>query len=161
MAIIALDNRDAIIQQVAEGKMLTQIAGELGIKAPNISKYLAQDPEYQQAREIGAELRLSKQYANIEEIANKTIDEYTSLSKEDAAALSNLARAREAAFKAATWFAEREFPDRWAQKKELKVTHNDLGDRLRRAKERVIEQSDIQDVVQDALPQREAVSSGS
>ena len=38
----------------------------------------------------------------------------------------NLARARET-WKAATWFAEREFPERWGQSNKLTVTNEPLS----------------------------------
>ena len=53
--------------------------------------------------------------------------------------MADVSRAREG-FKAAAWFAEREFPHRWGRTDKLQVEHiGDLGERLRRSKERVIE----------------------
>lgn len=110
---VAIVNRDAIIEQVAQGKMLTVIARDLGIAAPNISKHLADDEDYKLARAIGAELRLHLAYERMEQCAagERVIDEESGIATLQA---GNLARAREAAFRAAAWFAEREFPDRWA-----------------------------------------------
>lgn len=120
MTAIAILHRDEIIAQVAQGTMLNRIAENLGISAPNISKHLADDPEYLQARETGAELRLHLAYSRMEECA-----EGETIVNEDGSrdrVAGKLAHARDAAFKAAAWFAEREFPGRWGAKQEIKHT---------------------------------------
>lgn len=101
--------------------MLAKIAKDLGIAPPNISKQLAHDPEYKQARELGAELRMDRSYSLMAELAERTTDEVLMEGKEAAQALGNLARAREASWKAAAWFAEREFPHRWGQRTQLTI----------------------------------------
>lgn len=121
MTALALLNRDQIIAQIAQGEFLDRVADQLGIAAPNISKHLANDPEYQLAREVGAELRLHRAASKLQSIAEKDEKEILELDRAAASALGNLARAREASFRAAAWFAEREFPHRWGQKQE--VTH--------------------------------------
>lgn len=123
---IAIIHRDEIIEQVSHGRMLRSIAKSLGIAAPSISKQLSDDPEYRQAREIGAELRLELAYLRMDECAEGEVVE------EDGERIrietkGNLARAREAAFKAAAWFAEREFPARWGSKQQVSVTTLDLN----------------------------------
>lgn len=96
---IAIIHRDAIIQQVAQGVMLKRIAADLNISSAAISQYLAHDPEYIAAREHGAAARLENKYEEME----------------GADDMLKLARAREC-FKAASWFAEREFSHRWGAK---------------------------------------------
>ena len=115
MTVIALLHRDSIIKQVSEGVMLDKVAESLGIAAPNISKYLASDPEYQQAREIGAELRLHRSRSALASLAERTDEEGLE------SAQSNLARVREARLRADQWFCEREFPHRWGQKQTVTV----------------------------------------
>lgn len=99
MTAIAIRYRAEIIRQVSTGELLLHIAEKLGCSPAAISQQLAKDPEYRQARETGAELRLEKQYQALVEA-----DDHL-----------KVARAREA-FRAAAWFAEREFPERWAGK---------------------------------------------
>ena len=97
---VALQHRDSIIAKVAEGVPLAIIAKGLHVTPGAISQYLSKDPQYRIARESGAEVRLEEQY-------EKLTDECADALK--------LARAREG-FKAAAWFAEREFPARWGSK---------------------------------------------
>lgn len=137
---IAVRNRDYIIAQVAEGKELADIARELGIKSPNISKYLAKDPEYYAAREHGAEQRLRRSRQALEEIAELGKDPETGEIVGVSQQVSNLARVRAERLKADQWFAEREFPHKWGQKQEVSINLTaDISDRLLRARERVIE----------------------
>ena len=121
MTAVAIQRRDEIIEQVANGEMLQVIAQRLGIAAPNISKHLADDPEYRKAREIGAELRLHLAYTRMDECAEGELVESETGEKVLVESKGNLARAREAAFRAAAWFAEREFPHRWGQKQTVTV----------------------------------------
>lgn len=107
---LAVLNRDSIITQMAQGKLLSQVAQSLGITPAAISQQLSQDKEYLAARQNGAELRLDQQYMALE-------------SADDSL---TLARARET-WKAATWFAEREFPERWGQSNRLTVTNEPLS----------------------------------
>ena len=124
MSALAILNKQSIIDQVREGKHLKLIAQDFGITPGAISQYLSKDPEYRAARESGAETRLEYQYAAIEEASDQL----------------NLARAREG-FRAASWFAEREFPARWGAKQTVEHTGTvsiDFSQRLRQA-ERIIE----------------------
>ncbi len=123
MTAIAILKRDEIIAKVAQGVMLKAIASDLGVTPGAISNALHADPEYRQARQIGAEVRLEEEYIGIKE----------------AASMSDISRAREG-FRAATWFAEREFPERWAQRTHVTVENiTGRAEQLQRAKERVIE----------------------
>ena len=140
---VALLNRESIIERIAQGDYLETVSQDLGVKAPSICKYLANDPDYQQAREIGTQLRLERTYRAIREAETDA---------PDADSASKLARAREAAFRATAWFAEREFPARWGQTNKVQVEHvGDLGERLRRARERVIEHESVVPQPQSAV----------
>lgn len=124
MTAIALLRRDEIIAQVAEGKLLKSITQNLGCNVTQISKHLANDPEYQKAREIGAERRLERAYERLDECAEgEVVEDQKTGGKILIENHGNLARAREAAWRAAAWFAEREFPDRWGGKS-VQVTIN-------------------------------------
>ena len=101
MTALAILHRDEIIAQVERGAMLKAIAASIGVTPAAISNQLHDDPDYRKAREIGAEVRLEEQFYKIEA----------------AVAPVDVSRAREG-FKAAAWFAEREFPARWGAKVE-------------------------------------------
>lgn len=120
MTAVAIQNRDLIIKRVQDGVMLKAIAAELSVTPGALSQHLANDPEYRAAREIGAEIRLEEQSVAIQEATSKI----------------KLARAREG-FRAAAWFAEREFPHRWGQQKTVLNVTLDLGDKLQAAKARI------------------------
>jgi len=96
MTALALQKREDIIERLREGEFVNDIAADLGVSGPAITQNLSKDPEYIAARLEGAEKRMQEDYKGIRNSAD---------------ALS-LARAREG-FKASSWFAEREFPDRW------------------------------------------------
>lgn len=99
MTAVAIQHREEIISQVAKGTMLKAIAAKVGVSPQAIANQLAKDPDYRQAREIGAEVRLEEQFDGILEAEGTT----------------DVSRAREG-FRAAAWFAEREFPERWGAK---------------------------------------------
>jgi hypothetical protein len=106
MTATALVHRDAIIEQVRAGKRLIDISRSLGLTShAAISLYLADDPEYRLAREIGAQTRMELREEQLEKAK-------TSLT---------VARAREL-LSHARWRAEREFPHKWGPKQE--VTHS-------------------------------------
>ena len=117
----AVINIDSVINRVAAGDMLRDIANDIGTTPQAICNKLSTIPEYQQAREIGAAMRLERDYSEIRAAAEQV----------------DVSRAREA-FRASSWFAEREFPHRWGRTVEVTNVSGDLGDRLRRASERVI-----------------------
>lgn len=99
MPPVAVQRKPEILERVAKGEFLSSIAQSFGITHPAISQVLANDPDYRQARRDGAQKRLEEQYAKLEGAKTQL----------------TLARARET-WKAASWFAEREFPDQWGQK---------------------------------------------
>ena len=111
MTAIAILYREEIIKQIAAGALLDAVAGNLAIAAPNISKHLATDPDYRQARKIGAQLRLERAYSRLDQCAESA----------GAAADGNLVRACEAVWRASAWFAEREFPEAYGQRSTVQV----------------------------------------
>ena len=66
---------------------------------------------------------------------------------------ANLARASAEAFRAAAWFAEREFPERWGRQDRLLVDKIDLRGTLIEARRRA--RVEDADVVQPAEPPAE------
>jgi len=130
MTALAIIHKDNIIEQVAKGARVSAIAEELGISHAAISKVLRADPEYREAIEAGLETRLDKAEVAIEEAA-------------DNVAVTR-ARARHAA---ATWRCEREASGRWGVRSHVTVEQvGDLAERLRRARERVIEHEPVTNV---------------
>jgi hypothetical protein len=107
MGSVVLDNRDNIIQQVAQGRRLTEIAKDLGLsgKGQAICNQLSKDPEYQAARESGLASRLDKREEELETCAPQDVP-----------------RAREL-LSHARWRCEREAPRVWGSKQELTVTN--------------------------------------
>ena len=100
MTAVALLHREEIIERVATGAYLVDIAAQFGIQPPAISKHLAADPEYQAAREIALEVRLEQREAELE-TAPGTAPEISRAS---------------ALVRQAQWRCEREAPHRWGQK---------------------------------------------
>jgi len=52
---VAIVNKSTIIERVARGDMLRDIASDLGVSPAAISQYLSTDPEYRAARMTGAQ----------------------------------------------------------------------------------------------------------
>jgi uncharacterized membrane protein YccC len=127
MTALAIAKRGEIINKLASGKFLRDIAAKYKVTPAAISQYLSKDPEYVAAREEGIGQQLDKWQKEIETAGDAL----------------KLARAREA-FRATAWRAEREFPGRWAQRNHVTVEHvGDLAERLRRARERVIDADSV------------------
>lgn len=122
MTAIAIQRRDEIIQNLASGLRLSEIAPIIGVCTNALSKALKSDPDYRAAIETGFHVRLDKAEQDIEA----------------ARAMVDVTRAG-TKFKALAWRAEREFPETWGQKSQVTVNMVDLGDRLRRARERIID----------------------
>ena len=116
---IAIQHREHILARIEAGAILKTIGAEFSITPAAISNQLANDPEYRKARENGALARLEGQFDAI-------------ISSNEP---SDVTRAREG-FRAAAWFAEREFPERWGQKVEI-TQHVDITVALDSARERV------------------------
>lgn len=105
MTAIALLNRDAIIEQLATGKRLSDIIPALGLASPNsISHALKADPEYRAAIESGFACRLDQAEDSIEKASDQL----------------DVARAR-ARFQSVAWRAERECPATWGQRSTVAV----------------------------------------
>lgn len=102
----AIINRDSVLQRIAAGERLTDIATSLGFADHSaIIHRLKGDPQYMVAREVGTEARMENRERELERA-----EESVTVTRADR--LLNHAR----------WKAEREFPHRWGQKQE--VTHN-------------------------------------
>lgn len=137
----AIRHKGTLLERIANGEYVTDIAPDLGLTTPAaVSKYLSKDPEYIAARLSGTKVRLEKWERELEAADDNV----------------KVARAREL-LSHARWRAEREFPEHWGQHNRLTVEHSgDLGERLRRAKERVIDGAAQQ--VDDAAEQQKALS---
>lgn len=117
---------DAVLDRIANGEHVAHIAREYGATPAGLLWHLQKIPDYQAAREIGMEMRLDQGLERIEKAA-------------DAEDL-NLARVAEIQLRRTEWRAEREMPHRWGQRTHQTIEHTgDLGDRLRQARERVID----------------------
>jgi predicted transcriptional regulator len=110
---VAAQHKPLIISQVAAGRLMRDVAADLGVTPAAISQYLASDPEYQAAREAGIEQQLERWQHEMEQADDPL----------------KLARAREA-FRAASWRGEREHPRRWGQKQEVSVVNINVDERL-------------------------------
>ena len=108
---IAIIHRDSIIERVAAGHRLADIAKDLGLagKGQAISNQLANDPEYQSARESGLAARLDQRESEME-VADR----------------EDVPRAREL-LNHARWRAERECPRRWGAKQEISTGFGQSG----------------------------------
>jgi hypothetical protein len=94
---VAISHKDDIIARVEAGEKLIDIAKSYGLTThASLSKYLASDPDYQAARELGLESRMDQREEELES-ANDSV---------------TVARAREL-LSHARWRAERECPKRW------------------------------------------------
>lgn len=118
MTSVAIARKAEILELVQQGAMLKSVATMLGVTPAAISNQLHADPDYRKAREIGAEVRLEEQFEEIQNATGK----------------DSVSRAREG-FKAAAWFAEREFPGRWGQRTTVDVNVN-IGETLQTIAER-------------------------
>jgi transcriptional regulator with XRE-family HTH domain len=115
MTAIALTHREEIIERLAKGEYLKDIASDLGVSSGAISRVLHSDPEYMEAREQGMAEKLDNAHSLLAEIT-----ESREIRKEEAGELLNLARIREIGIRRLEWRAEREFSSRWGSKVEHK-----------------------------------------
>ena len=106
---LATNYRDKILNDLDSGKLVKDIAKELGVTHGAISIALGKDSDYALARQSGLDNRLD-QY---QEAIDTAPDGLT------------LSRAREG-FRAQSWRCEREFPARWG-KEAMAVNINALG----------------------------------
>ena len=100
MPAAAILHRDEIINRVASGEYLASSAQSLGLagKGQAISNVLAEDPDYQAARETGLEAKMAARESELELAEPATVP-----------------RAREL-LSHQRWRCEREAPHRWGQK---------------------------------------------
>jgi hypothetical protein len=134
LPVVNLDEQ-TVFDRIRAGEHASQIAAELGLHKSAISHRYRQNPEYLEARLSGAENRLEQA-----EIEIRAADDPLTL-----------ARAREV-FRAVAWRCEREFPARWGQSHHLTVENvGDLGEKLRRSRERVIEGETVAQIPNAAL----------
>lgn len=139
----------AVLDRIANGERPAHIAKELGASKAALHYRLAQHPDYSRVREIGMEITLDQGLDLMEEAAG--------------AGDLNLVRAREAQLRRIEWRAEREHPGRWGQRTHQTIEHTgDLGDRLRQARERVIDSTSqrVTDVMSTEQTPSEPTSSG-
>ena len=104
---IAIQRKDEIIRRISEGEQVGQIAASLGVNRSTIHRYLADNPEYQDAQ--------IDYHANRLDAAEQMI-----LDAEDAPSHT---RAR-SYWTSVSWRAEREQSRIWGSKQELTVNHN-------------------------------------
>ena len=145
----AIRHRDEIIRRVSEGEYLQTVAQSLGLKGKGqaICNVLANDPEYQIARERGLEFKLEMREVELERSEPESVP-----------------RAREL-LSHARWRAEREAPHRWGAKGvAVTVQVTSVGDLVReRASdllgraERVDSVASVQQII-DAQPDPEVDS---
>ena len=107
MAAVAITHKAEILERVAQGHRLTDIAQSLGVTQPALSKQLAHDPDYTEARESGLQARMEQWEGELETIGPDSPQVM-------------LARAREL-LSHARWRAEREAPHRWGQRNQSHV----------------------------------------
>ena len=127
MTAIAIIHRNYIIEQLTQGRLLSEVAEPFGITKHAISKVLKSDPEYREAIEFGFHKRLDE--------AERAFD--------SAIEQVDVARAR-ARFQSVAWRAEREFPETWGQRVEM-IGHVDVRVAIYDARQRaglVVEQVD-------------------
>ena len=146
---IARNHRTTILQRVAAGDMLQDIGKMYACTPSAISGMLAADPEYRAARERGAEVRLHAAFCRVRECGDTAQD----ADGNTIFPLAKLASAREAEFRSAAWFGEREFPERWGRQDRLLVDKLDLRGTLIEARRRA--QVEDAEVVQPADPPAE------
>ena len=114
------------VQSLATGETTAQIAARHGLPKSTLCAYLIADPRADAARAALVGQQLTDAIAGLDDASNPL----------------DLARAREQ-FRAWSWIGERRIPSMYGQKQEITHISLDLGDKLRRAKERVIEHESI------------------
>ena len=139
------DDTDALLTRIANGELLVDISASLNLSHDAVGKRLRKiaPDEYKAARAIGITANLHASRRSLRDAA---------VARDPVA----LACAREE-FRADSWFAERELPDVYGQHNKVTVEHTgDLGDRLRRAKERTVQGQRVDTVAE--LPNGAALS---
>ncbi len=115
MTAVAKTHHTEILERLAKGEYLKDIASSLGVSSGAVSRLLSNDPDYLQAREQGMEERLNNAHSLLAEVT-----ESREISLDDSGSYLNLVRIREIGLKRLEWRAEREFSSRWGTKVEHK-----------------------------------------
>lgn len=114
---------DQIIERISAGKSLKAIADEYGVSSTAVLKRAEAHPEYRPALRTSLRLLLQRRETDLE-----SADSNVTVTRADRL----LGHAR--------WLAERCDPESFGQRTHVTVENvGDLADRLRRARERVIE----------------------
>lgn len=103
----AITHKAQIIERLAQGHLVRDIANDLGISRQVITRYLADDPDYQAAFQIALESRLDDRESELEQASDQL----------------SLARAREL-LSHARWRAERLNPSRYGQRPTVAIQVN-------------------------------------
>lgn len=120
MTSVAVLHRESILERLAKGEYLKDIANDLGVRSSALSQVLNTDPEYIAAREQGMSERLDNAHSLLAEITERR-----DIPLDHASDYLNLVRIREAGLKRLEWRAEREFANRWGSAKiNLNVINN-------------------------------------
>lgn len=117
-----------LIDKIADGAFLKDLAKETGIDKRRLSEQLRKHPDYNAAKEASIEVQLDN------------AQEALAIAKEN----QDITRAREM-FRAAAWRAEREFPHRWGKTEQLNVLTGDLTEIIKQARGRIINQDEGED----------------
>ncbi len=103
----AVKHKEEIIARLTQGELIKDIAADLGVSRQVISRYLANDPDYQAAFTEALDSRLDQRESELEQ-ANDQL---------------SLARAREL-LSHARWRAERLNPSRYGQRPSVAIQVN-------------------------------------
>lgn len=101
---------DSLIDRIADGAFLRDLAIESGIDKRRLSERLRKHPDYGSAKESAIEVQLDDAQLALS-LAIETTD---------------IARAREM-FRAAAWRAEHEFPERWGKRPDIAIQINNIS----------------------------------
>lgn len=173
---LATIDKDAIIDRIAGGEYAAHLAPELGVSKQALHKQISKHPRYRQARESGCELRIERALAEFDAMQIPrpplkplgsdlvALDEWKQAYQfwKDGLRLTVVDLARmEASFKAITWHAEREFPERWGAKAQVNI-QIDLGGALAAISERMQARTELSTGItlenEEELPNNEAES---
>jgi predicted DNA-binding protein YlxM (UPF0122 family) len=131
----------AVIRRYLEDQTTAEIAKEIGVHRSGLHQWLLRNcEEHWREAQIARALSALEEHKDNLRVANDAL---------------SLARAREG-LRAAQWELERLFGRLYGAKQEVTITDKtDLGERLRRARERVIDgESSVVDAEQHAAPQQ-------
>lgn len=127
-ALSVIPDIDAkLLAGLASGKSLQAVANEYGVTDVAVLNRVRKHPDYKELVRLGLDLRIGKREMELEVAADNV-----SVTRADRL----LGHAR--------WLAERLDSETYGQRNHVTVEHTgDLGERLRRARERVIEAESV------------------